>query len=301
MVLSSSYRHKQVEDHKQIAAGVGDVLQEAGKTIGQLNDHPGEVVLAKAAEIVQAYNDAGGGAEGVVRGANRINPLFLGPDALAKNTVAMFAAARSGDARSFGKNATPLAIFFGTLSQPASAAGTSTPVAISANGHLAASADAGAKVVAAGNPGLAAAGILLSSSSSSGGDPVPSVREQRLKELSKDPAKGDKITPQSRREAEVGLDLEEQGKLHGIKRDPTGAAEFIDANGVSWDVKGFVSGDMKGGFKLAESALKIERELLVGENVIVDTARMSAQDISALKAEALTKKWGSQVMFYPQQ
>jgi hypothetical protein len=49
---------------------------------------------------------------------------------------------------------------------------------------------------------------------------------------------------------------------------------------------------MKGGFKLAEPALKIERELSIGENVIVDTARMNAQDISALKAEAVAKGWG---------
>jgi hypothetical protein len=153
--------------------------------------------------------------------------------------------------------------------------------------------------VVAGAGAISHAMSMSSGGSSGGGSPAPSSREQRLEELSTDPAKGNKSTPQSKREAEIGLDLESQGKLHGIKRDPTGGAEFVDANGTYWDIKGFVSGNMKGGFRLADATLKIERELLVGENVIVDTAKMSAQDISALQAEAAAKNWGNRVWFYP--
>ena len=61
--------------------------------------------------------------------------------------------------------------------------------------------------------------------------------------MAKDPAHEGSQRPidiiKGKHEAEVGLDLEKRGLLRKIKRDPTGKAEFIEENGVKWDVKSF--------------------------------------------------------------
>jgi len=64
--------------------------------------------------------------------------------------------------------------------------------------------------------------------------PTTPTREEMLQELAKDPDHGGTIDEKGLHEAEVGLSSVESGKIPGpITRDPTGAAEFIDANGTS--------------------------------------------------------------------
>jgi hypothetical protein len=68
------------------------------------------------------------------------------------------------------------------------------------------------------------------------------TRESRVQELAKDPAHGGAVRDKTLREAEVGVELEEAGKLpKPITRDPSGAAEFIDGMNQPWDVKRFNS------------------------------------------------------------
>jgi len=117
-----------------------------------------------------------------------------------------------------------------------------------------------------------------------GGDiATQKARIQRLEELSKDPAKGDKITPASQREAEVALQLEENGQLaRPIVRDPSGNAEFIDGEGISWDIKQFHS--EQGRFNLEKAVIVISRELRAGENVILDTKFLDPNDARTLRS-----------------
>jgi len=58
--------------------------------------------------------------------------------------------------------------------------------------------------------------------------------------------------------------LEAQGEMPApIVRDPTGQADFIDAAGQKWDVKGFNSRypPAKGGFDLMRDAGKVDKSL----------------------------------------
>ncbi|WP_019928522.1 hypothetical protein [Nocardia sp. BMG111209] len=67
--------------------------------------------------------------------------------------------------------------------------------------------------------------------------------QQRVEELAKDPAKNGKVSPQSRREAEVGLANENAGRVGPLERAPLGThgedqGEFIDTEtNLRWDVK----------------------------------------------------------------
>jgi len=106
----------------------------------------------------------------------------------------------------------------------------------------------------------------------------------RVFDLSRDAAHGGKISLKTIQEARVGLALEEAGKLAPpIARCPNPAAEFIDGNGVMWDVKGFFSGTGRGAFKLVDDLAKVNAELAAGDNVIIDTSKMNAADIQALR------------------
>jgi hypothetical protein len=112
-------------------------------------------------------------------------------------------------------------------------------------------------------------------------------RKEREDELAPDPAHNGKITTGSRREAEVGVALEERGDLPGpIKRDPSGFSEFIDANGQQWDVKAFNSKwpKRKGGFDLNTAMKKIDGEISNNENVILDTKDLSPAHLAELRA-----------------
>ena len=126
------------------------------------------------------------------------------------------------------------------------------------------------------------------------------ARAARKLELAKDPAHGGKVSPKSLREAEVGLTLEEQGRLKApIRREPTGKAEFIDANGQEWDVKAFNSNypKRKGGFDLQTDMKKVEAEIAKGENVIIDTVDLKAGDLTALKDAVAKKNLSDRVLF----
>jgi Domain of unknown function (DUF4280) len=136
---------------------------------------------------------------------------------------------------------------------------------------------------------------------SKGKESNPKRTQEEMEDLARDPAQGNQITEKGMIEREIGLDLETRGILSGIKRDPSGAAEFIDVNGTKWDIKGFNSHfpPKKGGFKLDKVIGQIEKEFSKGENVIVDTTKMSSQHIDELRKAIQEKNMSSRILWWP--
>ncbi|GFN34159.1 hypothetical protein [Paenibacillus xylaniclasticus] len=129
-----------------------------------------------------------------------------------------------------------------------------------------------------------------------------------MDDLAGDPSHGGKIRDQGLKEREIGPDLEQQGKLGKIVRDPqgNGGAEFIDTtNNVKWDVKSFVSypnghtSPKKGAFTVNNGMKAINKELDKNYNVIVDTREMAPEHVEQLK-EAIEKAGVSdRIIWYP--
>ena len=111
--------------------------------------------------------------------------------------------------------------------------------------------------------------------------------QEELDELAKDPdhagSTRDIDIGKGKREAQVGLDMEEQGLLKDIVREPSGQADFIENGGAGqkWDVKAFNS-NYRNGYDLNDAMLKINESINKGENVIVDTINMKPEHISEL-------------------
>lgn len=84
----------------------------------------------------------------------------------------------------------------------------------------------------------------------------------------------------------AGLELEARGELPcPIIRDPNPAGgEFIDANGVIWDVKGWYLKYAPKGYN-KQKVLDDLTESIVekGENVIIDTTKLTPEHIEEVK------------------
>ncbi|MFG1675108.1 hypothetical protein [Micromonospora sp. NPDC049282] len=138
--------------------------------------------------------------------------------------------------------------------------------------------------------------------------PKPGTPEYdaRVQELAADPAHNGKISAKSRREAEVGLEAEAQGKIPGpIRRaeldnsDPAfqkDQGEFIDGNGDNWDVKSpvdtFPAGRQagqpmpegtRGRYDGNETEQKLSDEVAGGQRVIIDSKNLSPGSLADLK------------------
>jgi hypothetical protein len=126
---------------------------------------------------------------------------------------------------------------------------------------------------------------------------LAAAREARVVELGTDPIQG--YTPKTRREGEVGLEFEEAGRVPPLRRDPSGDAEFIDATGQAWDVKGFRSDfpPAQGGYTREASMALIRREIAAGENVLVDTLHMSPEHVADLRGAVDAAGLSDRVLF----
>ena len=123
--------------------------------------------------------------------------------------------------------------------------------------------------------------------------------QDEFDDLARDPAHGGKTTPATKAERDVGLGLEDNGEVPGpIRRDPTGGAEFIDANGVDWDVKAYRS-EFPNGFNAerVENQLNMSRRL--GENVMIDTRGLSSTDLSSVREIVTRNGLDENVKFWP--
>ncbi|NWL88041.1 PrsW family intramembrane metalloprotease [Paenibacillus sp. 79R4] len=119
--------------------------------------------------------------------------------------------------------------------------------------------------------------------------------------LAKDPAKNFKINGKSKIERQAGLELEARGDLPGpIRRDPNPAgAEFIDGNGVKWDVKGWHSKYAPKGYSLDKAISDIEKSLSTGENVIIDTTKMYPEHIEEVRVQLQRLGLSDKVLWWP--
>ena len=103
-------------------------------------------------------------------------------------------------------------------------------------------------------------------------------------------------------EQKVGLGVEESGKIKGpIIRDPSGKAEFFDADGQAWDVKSFNSKykPRQGGFTLQGAMRSINKSLSEGEYVIIDTTNLNAEHLSELLAELERQNLTDKIILWP--
>jgi len=109
--------------------------------------------------------------------------------------------------------------------------------------------------------------------------------QEYFESLMPDPAHGHKITMKSIDEAIAGLAAEKKGFIPGpLRRDPTGAAEFIDAGGQAWDVKVGISRAPNGKYIFDPKHLMdgINMNLKCGENVILDLTKLEEADFPIL-------------------
>ena len=128
-----------------------------------------------------------------------------------------------------------------------------------------------------------------------GDEPDP----ERLDELARDPAHGGRITPGSRQEARIAVDLDRTGRLPGLERDPSGGADFVEPNGQLWDVKGFNSA-YANGYDLDSAMAKIADSLAVDENVILDATKMSEAHLDELRAAVDARpEWAGRILWWP--
>ncbi|WP_308916319.1 hypothetical protein [Jannaschia sp. LMIT008] len=123
--------------------------------------------------------------------------------------------------------------------------------------------------------------------------------QDELDDLARDPSHGGRISRSSEAERDVGLGLEERGEVPGpIRRDPTGGAEFIDADGVEWDVKAYNS-NFPNGFDPARVEEQLDLSRRLGENVMIDTRNISAADMNTLRQIVGDNGFGEIVRFWP--
>lgn len=125
--------------------------------------------------------------------------------------------------------------------------------------------------------------------------------------LAIDPARSKTVSDKGKEERNIILDLESQGKVGKVIRDPQGdkGGDFIDTtNGQKWDIKspiskpkGHTSG-RKGDFRLNRIMDKIKIEISRGNKVILDTTRLNIEDKSKLKEEVNKQGLEKYVLWY---
>lgn len=122
--------------------------------------------------------------------------------------------------------------------------------------------------------------------SSRGEEPHPFSEEDRGEvydkgpDLARDPARGDKILPQTLEEASVALMAEHLEVFETVRRESSGSAEFVDEKGQAWDVKSPVSPPPEQGWFFApEHHLgKIREDFDQGDRVLLNLSRCNEQD-----------------------
>ncbi|WP_139829194.1 hypothetical protein [Paenibacillus aquistagni] len=124
---------------------------------------------------------------------------------------------------------------------------------------------------------------------------------EEYESLAKDPAKNFKINEKSKIERLAGLELEARGDLPGpVVRDTNPAgAEFIDATGVKWDVKGWYSKFAPKGYTLEKAIADIEESLSKGENVIIDSSKMFPEHITEVRKAVKELGLSEKLLWWP--
>ena len=119
--------------------------------------------------------------------------------------------------------------------------------------------------------------------------------------LAMDPAHNFQIDAKSMIERQIGLELEVRGDITGpIVRDPNPAgAEFIDAFGTKWDIKGWYSQYAPKGYSLEKAMDDIRESISKGENVIVDSSKMFQEHIDEVRKAVEMAGLSHKVVWWP--
>ena len=105
-------------------------------------------------------------------------------------------------------------------------------------------------------------------------------------ELSRDPAKGNKIDDKSLKEAAVAVLAVHLGVLTGVQREATGHSEFCDDQQRNWDVKSPISPDRPGWIFDPHHQLEVVQEDLdQGEGILLDLTDLNPTDSRSLLQE----------------
>ncbi|WP_025681252.1 hypothetical protein [Paenibacillus massiliensis] len=132
--------------------------------------------------------------------------------------------------------------------------------------------------------------------------------QEELDDLARDPSHAGRIEEQGIKEREVGLDLEEQGVLGRIVRDPQAdkGSDLIDiTTGIKWDVKSFESyphghtSPKKGAFTVKRAMDKIYGEFEKGNSVIIDTRELVPEHIQQLRKAIEEDGIADRIIWYP--
>ena len=128
------------------------------------------------------------------------------------------------------------------------------------------------------------------------------VTPERLRGLSTDPAVGGAITRKTAAEAVPAVRLEARGDLPGpVERSLHPGADFLDGEGVAWDVKAFQSNPPgpRGAFELHTALQEIQSEFVAKENVILDTTGLTPEHLEQLRQAIHARGWGGRIRWYP--
>jgi hypothetical protein len=158
-------------------------------------------------------------------------------------------------------------------------------------------------------------------------EPAPhqKTRQERLDELSFDQDRGG-VDAQSKREAEVLLDLEERGMLpEPVRRPGTGErGDGIDGSGQSWDIKrprsrseliqdiqneAVAKGKkppqfpankpIKGEFEVNATIEEYKAQIASGKKLIIETDKLTPSDLASLKSFASQEGIDGNIIWYP--
>ena len=126
-------------------------------------------------------------------------------------------------------------------------------------------------------------------------------------DLARDPARGTKVDAKGKKERDIALDLERQGKLGKVIRDPQAekGADFIDTTtGQKWDIKSPIShpkghtSPKKGAFSVEKMLANVRKEISRKNKVILDTRRLTKADRKAFKEAIRSEGLDSKVIWY---
>ncbi len=123
-----------------------------------------------------------------------------------------------------------------------------------------------------------------------GSEPRPIADLEQLAndrlEWTRDPAKGGKSDDKSVQEGAVAVLAQHLGAVDGLRREPSGHSEFLDADQIAWDVKSPVSPDRPGWiFDPYHHVEVATEEIAGGESVMLDMTRLKKEDsLSLLEA-----------------
>jgi RsiW-degrading membrane proteinase PrsW (M82 family) len=129
------------------------------------------------------------------------------------------------------------------------------------------------------------------------------ARKARVEELAPDADHGFKVDAKSLGEAEIAEDLEFRGVFHEMRRpDAPDSGDFIDQNGVTWDIKGFwdAQPDKRGSFTEVDARKSLVKQIQINDrNVILDTRALTESNTTALRKIVQENSWTDNVIWYP--